>query len=225
GISTPAESKRGARPRRPRARHDRGGLSEGESPRSHQVGELLALRRLEQAMEPAERRHHRFPQAFGALRAQIRAGPGLRLVEGLAGDRVREGRQRAAMIDRRLRPLGLDLIENLRELSDLRLVETETVREEAQRTAHAEVSAAEAVAEVVFAGHRVLPALEPRTASVRAEPGADVALAAAPGLPVGDESWIHETSSRRGHRSRRVLDARATCLALLPYTTPRPPRI
>src|SRR5262249_16694967 len=133
---------------------------------------------------------------------------------------VGEGRKRAAMIDRGLGPLGLDLVEDLRELPDLGLVEAETVGQEAQRPAHAEVAAAEAEgARVVLAGHCVLPAFESATAAVRAETGAGMALGAAPGLPVGHESWVHETSSRRGHRSRRVLDARAKCLAPTQNTT------
>src|SRR5262249_37821884 len=75
--------------------------------------------------------------------------------EGLGGDRIGERRRRAPGIDRRLRALGLELVQDLGELGHLRFVELELVREETKRSTDTEASAELAV--VLAAGPRALP--------------------------------------------------------------------
>src|SRR5205814_7207083 len=123
----------------------------------------------------------------------------------LARDRVRERRERAAMVHRGLRAFRLDLVENLRELADLRLFELQLVGEESQRPANSESAASETErARLFFARHAVRPGAPPFATLARLPGRSGAALAASLPLPMGNESGIHETSSRRGHRSRRV---------------------
>src|SRR4030095_10568861 len=109
-------------------------------------------------------------QALGAAQTQVGAGSGLAFVERLSRDRFRERRQGAPMVDRGLGALGLDLVEDLRELGHLPVVEVQAIREEPERTPYAEVPSGEAdVTGIVFAGHRVGEPLVPTAGGVCAE--------------------------------------------------------
>src|SRR5262249_8040029 len=147
-------------------------------------------------------------EPVGAIDAELRARAGAGLVEAISRDGLGERRQRAAVIHRGLRTLGLDLVENPGELRHLRFLQLQLVSEEPERPAHSEGAAAEPeLARLFFAGRRIRKAAMPAFAVARA----DAAFAAA-ASPTGNESRIHETSPRRGDRSRRVHDAWAKCL-------------
>ena len=120
-------------------------------------------------METAEGLDHRVPQTRRARRAQVGAGPGPGLVEGLSGDRVRKRGQSATVIDGGLCALGLDFVEDLRELRDLRVVEIEPVGEKTQRTPHAEVAAAESERRASSSPAIAKPSGRVRLRAVRAE--------------------------------------------------------
>lgn len=108
---------------------------------AHEIREALALILVEDAVDLAERLHHRFAESPCALHALIAALVRALFTEGRALDRVCEGRDRAALIDLCLGALGLQLVEDLRELPGLLFRELELVREKAERTADAEVTA------------------------------------------------------------------------------------
>lgn len=97
-------------------------------------------------MDARERGGDRVAQALGALHAEIASFTRTRLVVGARLDRVGEGRHRSTVIDLSLSTLGLELLDDARELGDLVVREIELVREEAERTAHTERTSAEEVA-------------------------------------------------------------------------------
>ena len=103
------------------------------------------------------------------------------LVERLAADGVGERGGGAAPVDLRLRALGLQLVEDARQLADLLLVELELVGEEAQRPPHAE-RAATLVTMTGFPAGRaasvlvVVPSMPSRTAAASFRPAAVLTL-------------------------------------------------
>ena len=96
-------------------------------------------------MDARERGGDRVAQALGALHAEIASFTRARLVVGARLDRVGEGRHRSTVIDLSLSTLGLELLDDARELGDLVFRQIELVREEAERTTHAERTSAEEV--------------------------------------------------------------------------------
>lgn len=123
-------------------------------------------------------------QTLGAPGLLIVRRVDLRGVEARALERLGERRRAATLIDVRLSALGLQAIENGRELSDLIIVQIELVGEEAQRTPHAKtapVIVEAMMAPVTTAGMKVRPAAPPAvmvlwTASIvtRNRPSIDV---------------------------------------------------
>src|SRR5262249_10910326 len=74
---------------------------------AHQVSQARALLFLEQAVDLAQRLHHRVAQPLRRARAGLgRLGRAL-LVEASAGDRVGQRGDAAPLVDLRLRPLAL----------------------------------------------------------------------------------------------------------------------
>jgi hypothetical protein len=65
-------------------------------------------------------------------------------------DRVGQQRERAAIVHRGLRALGAQLVDDRGQLLDLRLVEPELPRQEAQRSPHAETAGGIAAPEMVM---------------------------------------------------------------------------
>jgi hypothetical protein len=70
-------------------------------------------------------------ETLRALHAVVGRLGHLRLVERLAGDGIGEGRRRSTVIDRALRALGLQVVQDARELGDLIVAEIELVSEKA----------------------------------------------------------------------------------------------
>ena len=93
-------------------------------------------------MDLRERVLHRVGQLLLGLRACGGRLADLRGIERLAGDAVGECGRHAPVVHGRLRALGLQLVEDLRELRDLRLREVQLVGEETQRAAHTESATA-----------------------------------------------------------------------------------
>src|SRR5262249_3708196 len=81
-----------------------------ERPRSDEVGQLLALLRIQQGVDAAQRLDHRVAQLLGTLRAQRGALGRPLLVKAVTCDCICERAHRAPMIDRGLRTLGLELV-------------------------------------------------------------------------------------------------------------------
>ena len=79
-----------------------------------------------------------FAYAGRALDPALAGGGGLCGVECVAGHGVGKFGQRAAIVDFSLGPLGLEIVEDSRELADLRLVQLELVREKPQRPSDAQ---------------------------------------------------------------------------------------
>src|SRR5207253_5161127 len=116
----------------------------------------------------------------------------------------------AAIVHRGLGALGLELVEDLRQLLDLLLLEIQLVGEKPQRPAHAESAAS---AEVVTAAMPPASCL-PRaglTAFVRSR---TFAAAVPPRvLPPPEHAWIHCFLRLAGaRRARRGLQTWAPCL-------------
>ena len=161
--------------------------------------------------------------ALGALHALLARGLRLGLVEDFGADGVGEGRRGAPLIDRRLGALGLERVEDRRELRDLRLVEFELEREETQRAADAEAPATEVVTPAAAVGPVTVPMIE-RPAAVVPPAGASVLVVAvgtatrvsAAFLAAGVPTAVKETKHSRmhfvplagAHRAQRVLSAR-----------------
>src|SRR5713226_8498775 len=117
--------------------------SEYHPARPDEEYQLLALLRAQHAVQPVERPHRRLAHALRALDARPARLGGLRGVEGVLGERVGQRRGHAAMIDRGLGALGLQLVQDARQLARLRLVEPELEGEEAERSPHPEHARAE----------------------------------------------------------------------------------
>src|SRR5262249_19193118 len=98
--------------------------------------------------------------------------------------RIREARDDAAVVDGRLGTLGLQLVEDLRQLLDLRLVEVQAVGEKPQRAPDAEGAAA---AEII-----AVAAVEAASSTGGAPAGVGSASAAARVLPPMQHSWVHD---------------------------------
>jgi hypothetical protein len=84
---------------------------------------------------------HRLLHALVALRPLVGGALGLGLVEGVGRDRIGERRRGAALVDRGLRALGLQLAEDRCELTDLLLAQIELEGEKAQRAPDPEAAA------------------------------------------------------------------------------------
>jgi hypothetical protein len=186
-----------------------------------QVGEPLALLRLEQRVQPSEGLGDGVSQVLGRGDADGAATARALGVEPLAADRVGERRGRAPAIHLCLRALGFQVVENASELSDLTLVEAELVGEKPQRTPDAERAGTEIA--VVRRGHvSVMPT--PVTATTegltckRAVLGmCATTVTGVTQTPPVHHSWIHRSSSRggdslptgffvRGHHASRTID-------------------
>src|SRR6266403_1924323 len=117
--------------------------SEYHRARADEERELRALLGAEHPVQPVERAHGRLPHALRALdpRPSRLGGPGR--VEAVLGEQVGERRRHPPVVDRSLRALGLELVQDARQLARLRLLEAELEGEEAQRPSHAEGGAAE----------------------------------------------------------------------------------
>src|SRR5712672_3044689 len=97
-------------------------------------------------MDPDERLDHRVPEPFGAHDAQVPAFASLGLVERLQPDGIGERRDGAPIVHRGLSALRLQLVEDLRELSDLLLAEVQLVGQEPERPPDSECAGAEVIA-------------------------------------------------------------------------------
>src|SRR5207302_9720196 len=129
-----------------------------------------------------------------------------RLVERVEPESVGERGHRAPVVHGRLGTLGLQLVEDLRQLRDLLFAQVQLVREEPERPADAERAAAE-----------VIPGTAaPRTCLPTAFAGVRAfAAAALPArvLPPPHHAWVHRFLQLAGAcRSRRGLQAWAPCL-------------
>src|SRR5207249_385051 len=128
---------------------------------------------------------HRLAEPLRALDAQRSGVRRLHGVELLEAERIREARDDAAVVDGRLGALGLQLVEDLRQLLDLRLVEVQAVREKPQRAPDAEGAAA---AEIV-----AVPTVEAEASPRGTLAGVGSATAtAARVLPPMQHSWVHD---------------------------------
>src|SRR5438105_7743312 len=163
--------------------------SDREHAGADQVGELRALPGVEHRVDLPQRLDHRVAQAFCALDAQVAAFLGPGFVELLEAQPVGERGHRAAIVHRRLGAFGLQLVEDLRQLRDLLLVEVELVGEEPQRPPDAEGAAS---AEVVTAvsPRSGLPAFTLACARAFA-----AAVPAARVLPPPHHAWVHASSN------------------------------
>src|SRR5438093_7254836 len=96
--------------------------SEYHRARADEERELRALLGAKHPMEPVERAHRRLAHALRALDARPArlGGPGC--VESVLRQRVGERRRHATVVDRRLGALGLELVQDARQLARLRLV-------------------------------------------------------------------------------------------------------
>src|SRR5262245_11702316 len=112
--------------------------SERQAAGADQIRELLPLIGAEHAVHATEGVQNGLLEALGSLDAKRPARGGLGLVEALAGHGVREGRQGATRVDRGLRALGLELVEDGRKPLDLLLLEPQLVGQETQGPADAE---------------------------------------------------------------------------------------
>src|SRR5262249_26520559 len=150
-------------------------------------------------------------QSLGRLYAVARTFGGLGVVKGRAGDRIREGSGRAAVVYLRLRALGFQVGENSRKLRDLPFLELELVGQEAQRPAHAERAALIAPARVplvVVRGSAARP-----TASAA---GMLTTVTIVTGLPPRIETWMHDVPPSAGAIAPGGLSTWAQCLTCYP---------
>ena len=172
-------------------------------------------------MDLTQRLDHGRLELLGRLHAQGRALARLALVERRATDGIGERRSGTPPVDLGLRALGLQLIEDARQIADLLLVELQLVGQEAQRPPHAELAAAAAMLEAagpapVWAA--VMPAM-PLPATVAAPlamlMAATTFAAGMTRLPPAIESWMHclppsagafapGGNLARGHHASRV---------------------
>src|SRR3954464_14056727 len=171
-------------------------------------------------MDSCERLEHRVTEPLGALHprgSRLRCLLGLELV-GRHG--IGERRRDAPVVDRGLGPLRLQLVEDLRQLSDLVLAEVELEGEEPQRPADAECAAS------------TVEAPAPAPSELEAVPfgtGAGLGTArlvpAVTGLPPPPHhAWVHRSSSSPGLRAPGGLSARGrNASRVLPSLTPRRP--
>src|SRR5438034_912467 len=95
--------------------------SEYHRTRPDEERELRALLGAEHPVQPVERAHGRLPHALRALdpRPSRLGGPGR--VEAVLGEQVGERRRHPPVVDRGLRALGLELVQDARQLARLRL--------------------------------------------------------------------------------------------------------
>src|SRR6476660_8639999 len=135
---------------------------------SDEVREPLALLVRQDGVDLAQRLLHGVLQLLRRLHAQRAALACLGLVERAATDGVGERGRGAPLVDLRLRALGLELVQDARQIADLLLLELELVRQKAQRAPHAELAA------VAAAGPA--PRLLPRRAAVMPAPTAATVL-------------------------------------------------
>ena len=125
-------------------------------------------------MHAGQRLEDGVAQALRALHPQDSGVGRLESVELVEAERVREARGHAAVVHGGLGALGLQLVEDLRQLLDLRLVEVQPVGEEPQRAPDAESAAAADIVPVApveaeaFAGRSVagMRPATPVTASI-----------------------------------------------------------
>src|SRR5262249_2621354 len=103
-----------------------------------EVGETRALLRTEQRVDLAQGFEHGSLHVGRALHAAFAGLARAALVEGVGRDGVGVGGETAALFHRRLRALGLEIVQDGRELRHLLFVHLETMGEKAQRTPHAE---------------------------------------------------------------------------------------
>ena len=150
-------------------------------------------------MDLSQRVPDRVTEALGALDAEAGGVFRLTVLKLLAGDRIGKRGDGAPIVDRGLRALGLELVQDRRELCDLCLVELELVREEAQRPADAEASAVTIAARLeaepstpTFAVV-VVPAPSALAASLTAATMAEMTR-----LPPSIERWMHLRFSLAG---------------------------
>ena len=130
-------------------------LLQREDARADEIREPLPLIFLEEGVDLRERLHDRIAKALRAFDALLSAFGRTRLAEGSALDRVSERGDGATLIDLALRALGLQLVEDAREVGRLLFGQIELVREEAERATNAEVSAS-AVEEVGRSGRTMM---------------------------------------------------------------------
>src|SRR5688572_564297 len=112
--------------------------SERQGSRTNQVGQPRALLGIEQRVHARERPQYRVAQALRALQPEGCPVRGRGLVEALALDGVGEGGDRAAVVDRRLRALGLEVVQDVSQLAHLSFIELQAIGEKAQRSPDAE---------------------------------------------------------------------------------------
>src|SRR5438309_350504 len=185
--------------------------SEYHRTRPDEERELRALLGAEHPVQPVERAHGRLPHALRALdpRPSRLGGPGR--VEAVLGEQVGERRRHPPVVDRSLRALGLELVQDARQLARLRLVQAELEGEEAQRPPHAEGGGAEEEARRGRdPGRRLLPR------------GTRVGAAA---RPVRSVMMHHGSlSSRRALRAGGCSRAGPMPRAVDPFSARGPPR-
>jgi hypothetical protein len=176
---------------------------------------------VEHRVDATERAHDRDAELLGAVDAHF---PTLRrtfVSEGRAFEGVREGGDGALMVDLGLGPLGLQLVQDARELFDLGVGELEFVGEKAQGPSHSERAAAEGLVVPstemgrVVVRASVMLAVAPRRIVTTACSGSSAAatvlgvrfvtfaVRTARVLPPIIECRMHGFSSRRSVRIRR----------------------
>ena len=139
-----------------------------QNARSNQVGQLLTLVRIEQGVNLLECGENRGFQPLCAFNADLRAIPCPCGIELLARNRVGKCRVGAPIIDFGLRTFGLEFIEYLRQLTDLRFSKVEFVGEKTEGPSHSEVAATKVVAAAASKSPgwpTAEPATEPRWAA------------------------------------------------------------
>lgn len=119
---------------------------------TQQIAEALPLLVVEDGVDASERLLHGVAQALGALHPAVTGLFYFGLIEHGLADSVGEGRDCAPLIDGGLSALGLQLVEDDRELRDLLLFQLELPREEAEGPANAEAAAV-----AVFMKRRTTP--------------------------------------------------------------------
>jgi len=118
---------------------------DGDRPGANQVGEALALLAVEYGVDAAERANHGVAEAFRGFDAQVSGLRRLGAVERVLAECVGEGARGTAVVHRRLGAFRLQVIEDLCELGDLRLLQLELPCEEAKGPAYPEGATAEVV--------------------------------------------------------------------------------
>jgi hypothetical protein len=170
---------------------------------TYEVSEPNALIGTQDGVNLLQGLEHRGPQALRAFDAKVAALRGFGGVEGVAGQGICKCGDGAMPIDLGLGALGLELVQDLCELADLALVESELVHQEAQRAPDAKSASATAESFLKRFFARSFPGTASRTT---ASPDTTITESFKRTAGVPPKGWMHDHSPSRGAiRTRRGL--------------------